>query len=198
MSTDDMLATIITSTPSRIQATPKDETISVCHRLHGSRSILTETWVSTGVVSLIPHFLVLFIGTRHSRVRSRYRGSSRRREDAIPIRGVAFRIPLRGPQIFLYPPFVCSKPAELTYAKRFIYETKIPLPVGPPRSYSWSDRVARGSRAYRKGPAGVAQRPWRPPHGTEPEPLSVASQQPPLGTLSGHGMACPSYLRDPP
>src|SRR3954453_15345592 len=55
VSTEDMLATIITSIPSRIQATPKDETTRVCHRLHGSRSILAGTWVSIVLVSLITH-----------------------------------------------------------------------------------------------------------------------------------------------
>src|SRR3954469_24317157 len=55
VSTEDMLATIITSIPSRIQATPKDEATRVCHRLHGSRSILAGTWVSIVLVSLITH-----------------------------------------------------------------------------------------------------------------------------------------------
>src|ERR687890_1373468 len=49
-----MLPTIVTSSPSRIQVTPRAKTTSQCHRLHGNRSILAGILVSTAWVAASP------------------------------------------------------------------------------------------------------------------------------------------------
>src|SRR5215207_2229315 len=52
VSASAMLPAIDTSMPSSTQVTPRARITSVCHRLHGSRSILPGTLVSTVLVSL--------------------------------------------------------------------------------------------------------------------------------------------------
>src|SRR5215207_3812655 len=49
-----MLPTIVTSSPSRTQVTPRAKTTSQCHRLHGHRSILAGILVSTAWVAATP------------------------------------------------------------------------------------------------------------------------------------------------
>src|ERR671914_1917384 len=49
-----MLPTIVTSSPSRIQVTPRAKTTSQCHRLHGNRSSLAGILVSTAWVAASP------------------------------------------------------------------------------------------------------------------------------------------------
>src|SRR5215210_6013794 len=74
VSASAMFPWIVISRPSRIQVTPRARITSVCHRLHGSRSILAGTRVSTVFASLNIHLLLLPLS----------RGLSPRTADGMP------------------------------------------------------------------------------------------------------------------